>query len=45
MAAVSGTRHALSAPDVPPAELRVLLAYAGLMLAMGVLLADYVLED
>jgi heme exporter protein B len=45
MAAVSGTRHALSAPDVPPAELRVLLAYAGLMLAMGVLLADQVLED
>jgi len=45
MAAVSGTREAFTLPDVPPTELRVLVAYAGLMLAMGMLLADHVLED
>jgi heme exporter protein B len=45
MAAVSGTRMAFTQPDVPPTELRVLIAYAGLMLAMGMLLADHVLED
>jgi heme exporter protein B len=45
MAAVSGTRMAFTQPDVPPTEVRVLIAYAGLMLAMGMLLADHVLED
>jgi hypothetical protein len=45
MAAVSGTRSAFTQPDVPPTEVRVLVAYAGLMLAMGMLLADHVLED
>lgn len=45
MAAVSGTRAALTVPDVQPVELRVLAAYAGLMLAMGIVLSDHVLED
>jgi heme exporter protein B len=45
MAAVSGTRAALSVPDVAPVELRVLAAYAGIVLAMGIVLSDHVLED
>jgi len=45
MAAVTGTRHALVEPGVPPTELRILAAYAGVLVAMGLVLCEHVLED
>lgn len=45
MAAVAGTRRAFVEPGVAPMELRVLAAYAGVVIGIGVLLAEHVLED
>lgn len=45
MAAVLGTRRALSEPGVAPVEIRVLAAYAGVILTLGFLLAEHVMED
>jgi hypothetical protein len=45
MAAVTGTRHALIEPGIPPTEIRVLAAYAGVLVAMGLVLSEHVLED
>lgn len=45
MAAVTGTRHALVDPGVPWTEVRILAAYAGILLAMGLVLCEHVLED
>lgn len=45
MAAVTGTRHALLMPGVPWTEVRILAAYAGILLAVGIVLAEHVLED
>jgi heme exporter protein B len=45
MAAVAGTRRAFLEPGVAPTELRVLAAYAGVVIGIGVLLAEHVLED
>jgi heme exporter protein B len=45
MAAVTGTRHALVEPGVPQTEIRVLAAYAGVLVAMGLVLSEHVLED
>ncbi|MEP7028643.1 MAG: heme exporter protein CcmB, partial [Candidatus Eisenbacteria bacterium] len=45
MAAVTGTRHALVDPGIPGTEVRILAAYAGILLAMGLVLSEHVLED
>ena len=45
MAAVAGTRRALIEPGAAVTELRVLLAYAGILVALGIVLAEYVMED
>ncbi len=45
MAAVLGTRRALTDPGVAPVEIRVLTAYAGVIVTLGFVLAEYVLED
>jgi heme exporter protein B len=45
MAAVAGTRRALIEPGVAPVEVRVLAAYAGVVVTVGFLLAEHVLED
>jgi len=45
MAAVTGTRQALVEPGIAPLELRILAAYAGILVAMGIVLAEFVLED
>jgi heme exporter protein B len=45
MAAVTGTRRALVEPGIAPLELRILAAYAGILIAMGIVLAEFVLED
>jgi heme exporter protein B len=45
MAAVTGTRQALVEPGIAPLELRILAAYAGILIAMGIVLAEFVLED
>jgi heme exporter protein B len=45
MAAVLGTRRALAEPGVAPLELRVLAAYAGVIVTLGFVLAEWVMED
>ena len=45
MAAVAGTRRALVEPGVGLPELRVLAAYAGVIVTAGFLLAEHALED
>lgn len=45
MAAVTGTRHALVEPGAAAPELRILGAYAGILVAMGIALAEFVLDD
>lgn len=45
MAAVVGTRRALVEPGVAPEELRVLAAYAGVVIGIGIVLAEHVLDD
>jgi heme exporter protein B len=45
MAAVAGTRRALVEPGVAPPELKVLAAYAGVVIGMGIVLAEHVLDD
>ena len=45
LAAVAGTRRAFVEPGVAPMELRVLAAYAGVVIGIGVVLAEHVLED
>ena len=45
MAAVTGTRRALVEPGAAVTELRILAAYAGILVALGVVLAEYVMED
>jgi heme exporter protein B len=45
MAAVTGTRQALIEPGAAGTELRILASYAGIFVAMGVALAEFVLED
>ena len=45
MAAVAGTRRALVEPGVAPEEWKVLAAYAGVVIGVGVLLAEHVLDD
>jgi heme exporter protein B len=45
MAAVTGTRRALVEPGAAVTELRVLAAYAGILVALGIALAEFVMED
>lgn len=45
MAAVTGTRRSLVEPGAALLELRILAAYAGILVAMGIVLAEFVLED
>jgi heme exporter protein B len=45
MAAVTGTRKALVEPGAAATELRVLAAYAGILVALGIALAEFVMED
>jgi len=45
MAAVVGTRRAFVEPGVWPPEWRVLVAYAGVVVGIGFLLAEHVLDD
>jgi len=45
MAAVAGTRRALVEPGAWPPELRVLAAYAGVVVTLGFLLGEPLLED
>jgi len=45
MAAVAGTKRALMEPGAAFTELRVLAAYAGILVALGIVLAEYVMED
>ena len=45
MAAIVGTRRAFVEPGAWPPECRVLAAYAGLVIGIGFLLAEHVLDD
>lgn len=45
MAAIVGTRRAFTEPGVWPPECRVLAAYAGVVVGIGFLLAEHVLDD
>jgi heme exporter protein B len=45
MAAVTGTKRALVEPGAAVTELRILAAYAGILVALGILLAEFVMED
>ena len=45
MAAVTGTRKALVEPGAAVTELRILAAYAGILVALGGMLAEFVMED
>jgi heme exporter protein B len=45
MAAVAGTRRALIEPGVIPDEVKPLVAYAGVIVTIGFLLSEHVLED
>lgn len=45
MAAIVGTRRAFTEPGAWPPEWRVLAAYAGVVVGIGVLLAEHVLDD
>ena len=45
MAAVAGTRRVLVEPDAAPPELKVLAAYAGVVIGIGIVLAEHVLDD
>lgn len=45
MAAVAGTRRALVEPGAAVTELRILASYAGILVALGVVLAEHVMED
>ena len=45
MAAVTGTKRALVEPGAAVTELRILAAYAGILVALGIVLAEFVMED
>jgi len=45
MAAVTGTKRALVEPGAAVIELRILAAYAGILVALGIALAEFVMED
>lgn len=45
MAAVAGTRRALVEPGVAPEEMKVLAAYAGVVIGIGIVLVEHVLDD
>ena len=45
MAAIVGTRRAFTEPGALPPECRVLAAYAGVVVGIGILLAEHVLDD
>ena len=45
MAAVAGTKRALVTPGAWPEEWKVLLAYAGVVIGIGIVLAEHVLDD
>jgi capsular polysaccharide biosynthesis protein len=40
-----GTRRALVEPGAAPEELKVLAAYAGVVIGIGIVLAEHVLDD